>query len=153
MDHRAAALEQAGGEAGDIANRAASEGEDRGAAPDIAPGKAVGDRRQRLPILCRLAFGDHDRRLERDRGEGGAMQAEHPRVGHQRQRMAIGQGHDPVERRRHVADQHVIRTFTLTDRDRDRDHLDKCWSSATMIASTTSPCPPAPLRMWMWASA
>ncbi len=79
------------------------------------------------------------------------MKSQNMRVSDERQGLAIGKLDDPVERGRQIADQDVVRAFTLADR--DGDHVDRCWSSAAMIASTTSPWPPDPLRMWIWASA
>ena len=51
---------------------------------DIAAGKAVDDRGQRGPVLGRFPLGDEDRRLQRDGGEGGAVEGEDAGVGHQR---------------------------------------------------------------------
>ena len=81
MDHGTAALEQAGGKAGDVTDRTAAQRDDRGAAPHVAQGEAVGDCRQRRPILRRFPLRNNDRRLENDRGKDGAVKGQHASVG------------------------------------------------------------------------
>ena len=119
VDYRAAALEQACGEAGDIADRATAEGDDRSAAMDVAASEAVGDRGEGRPILGRLSFGDEDRRLDRHRGERGTVEGEDSGIGDQRKRLAVGEGANSIERVGQVADQHLISSVVPADGDGD----------------------------------
>ena len=130
MNYRAAALVEGGGEAGDIADRTATEGNDRGAAADFALGQAIDDRGEGAPVFRRFAFGKKDRRLEADWGEFGPVELEQAGVGNEKKWLAAAYCRNAIQRLRQVADHDIFRERV--------GHAAKWRSSATRIRSTTS---------------
>ena len=130
MNHRAAALVERGGKAGDVADRTAAEGDDRGTATDLALGQAIDDRGEGAPVFRRFAFGNQDRRLEGDWGEFGSVELEQAGVGNERKWLAAAYCRNAIQRLRQVADHDIFRKRV--------GHAAKWRSSATRIRSTTS---------------
>src|SRR5687768_9124758 len=106
MDDGAPALEQTGGEASDVANRATAECDDRGRAGRATFGKAGKQVVEDLPLLGGLALWKQDRRVAIEQGAGAlAVKCEDARLADQDWRPESGQ---PVTSVGNRADQNVI---------------------------------------------
>ena len=108
VDDRAAALEQRGGEPGEVADAAAAERDDRRVAGGAALGKPGEKLMQAGPILGRLALGHKDRIGAERVGDGRAVQGENPRLADQDRRVPAREVADSLEPGFDRTDEHVI---------------------------------------------
>jgi len=140
LDDRAAALEERGGQPGDIADRAATKRQDRGVASDAPLGQLIEDRSEDLPAFRGFTLGHEDRFDWDDCPDPLAIKPVHALVGDERQDVVVRQ-----------ATQLAGSVRQWTDED-CHSGLRRAARAATML-STTSLWAPVPLRTWICASA